>query len=143
MIFRHFFLENRYFDPFPPNEPPPTIVHDIHRWKAVNLTFPGAMPKISFLRPVSRENFGNALGMTSIHYLTVCLIYIPPSTYSTTVLNPFLMCYFQTNSPFSATLCGAILWFSEGVPIIADATYPQVNVALLSTAILRKPRESP
>ncbi len=30
------------------------------------------MPKISFLRPVSRENFGNALGMTSIHYLTVC-----------------------------------------------------------------------
>ena len=39
----------------------------------MNLTFPGAMPKISFLRPVSRENFGNALGMTSIHDLTVRL----------------------------------------------------------------------
>ena len=64
-----FFLDNCYFDPFPPNEPPP---HDIHRWKAVNLSFPGARPKISFLRPVSRENFGNALGMTSIYYLTVC-----------------------------------------------------------------------
>ena len=35
----------------------------------MNLSFPGARPKISFLRPVSRENFANALGQTCIHDL--------------------------------------------------------------------------
>ena len=35
----------------------------------MNLSFPGVRPKISFLRPVSRENFANALGQTCIHDL--------------------------------------------------------------------------
>ena len=47
--------------------------HDIHHWKAVHLSFPGARRKISFLRPVSRENFANALGQTCIHDLRLRL----------------------------------------------------------------------
>ena len=39
----------------------------------MNLSFPGARPKISFLRPVSRENFANALGQTCIHDLRLRL----------------------------------------------------------------------
>ena len=39
----------------------------------MNLSFPGARPKISFLRPVSRENFANALGQTCIHDLRMRL----------------------------------------------------------------------
>ena len=37
----------------------------------MHLSFPGARRKISFLGPVSRENFANALGQTCIHDLTL------------------------------------------------------------------------
>ena len=61
-----FFEKMAIFTHFDQTNPPP---HDTHRWKAVHLSFPGARRKISFLRPVGRENFANALGQTCIHDL--------------------------------------------------------------------------
>ena len=65
-----FFEKMAILTHFDQMKPPP---HDTHRWKAVHLTFPGARRKISFLRPVSRENFANALGQTCIHDLRLRL----------------------------------------------------------------------
>ena len=64
-----FFEKRAIFTHFDQTNPP----HDTHRWKAVHLSFPGARRKISFLRPVSRENFANALGQTCIHDLRLRL----------------------------------------------------------------------
>ena len=63
-----FFEKMAIFTHFDQTNPP----HETHRWKAVHLSFPGARRKISFLRPVSRENFANALGQTCIHDLRLC-----------------------------------------------------------------------
>ena len=43
--------------------------HDIHRWKAVDLSFSDVRAKIDFLQPSDRQNFANALGQTCIHDL--------------------------------------------------------------------------
>ncbi len=68
--FLSIFLRKWLFSPISTKRTPP---HDTHRWKAVHLSFPGARRKISFLRPVSRENFANALGQTCIHDLRLRL----------------------------------------------------------------------
>ena len=43
--------------------------NDIHRWKAVDLSFSDVRAKIDFLQPSDRQNFANALGQTCIHDL--------------------------------------------------------------------------
>ena len=66
-------LVNRYYDPFRQNEHPP---NDIHRWKAVDLSFLDVRAKIDFFQPSDRQNFANALGQNCIHDLRLHLMMI-------------------------------------------------------------------
>ena len=68
LFFDHFFSENLSFDPFRPHLPPP---NDIHRWKAMDLSFHVVQPPPSRVEPVVRQIFCNASAENCIPDLRV------------------------------------------------------------------------
>ena len=70
LFFGHFFWENLSFDPFRHHLPPP---HDIHRWKAMDLTLHVVQAPHARVQPVCRQIFCNASGKLSSQDLTQCL----------------------------------------------------------------------
>ena len=49
-------------------------MYNLHRWKAVDLSFSDIRAKIDSLQPSDRQNFANALGQKCIHDLRLRLI---------------------------------------------------------------------
>ena len=62
------FGRNHLFDPFQKYLPP----HDIHGWKAMDLSFLMVFSKKKNIDPTDRQNFGDAPGQIPKLILTLC-----------------------------------------------------------------------